>query len=136
MDKYEIIEKLAKSISGKQPKIWCDDDSFDALDEGFDYTSDVFGTWDDTYEFVKQCNGTSVVAWCWDNDFPSVEELGKELPQLIQAEGKNVYHKGTADVWQWETTYHGIDCKVLKFRTAENNYGWDYYLFWYLVSFE
>lgn len=136
MDKCKVIEKLAESIRGKQPKIWCDDDSFDALYEGFDYTQDVLGTWDDTCEFIKQCNEMSVVAWCWDNDHPSIEELGKELPKLIQTQGKNVYHKGTSEVWQWETTYQGYDCKVLKFRTAENNNGSDYYLFWYLVAFE
>ena len=136
MDKYEIIEKLATSISGKRPVIWCDDDSFDALDEGFDYTQDDFGAWDDTYEFVKQCNGMSVVAWCWDNDYPPKNELGKELPKLIKGNGNNVYHKGKVDVWRWEASYKGLDCVVLKFHADMGINRENLFDYWYLVAFE
>ena len=136
MEKYDVIEKLAKSIDKEHLKVWCDDDSFDASYEGFEYTQDVFGVWDETYEFVKECNGMSVVAWSWRDDYPTPDKMGKELPKLLQGDGENVYHKGTYNVWEWEANYKGYDCKVLKFRTSENYEGTEYYLFWYLVAFE
>ena len=130
-DFYEAVEELAQSIEGKKPEIWCDDNSFDALDNGFHYMQDDLGTWDDTFEYVRELNGLSVVAFCWEEE-PKKEDLGTILPVLTKEDPEHLYHKGTNDVFRWKTSFEGYKCKIIKCRTIENYK----YSYWFIVGFE
>lgn len=133
MDKADKICEIAQACT-QEPHIW--DDNF-YVENYFEHWQDATGEWEDTLDVIEEeVDDYAVLGW---STRTSLEDTQKLLPQIVKDfmannEKKTPYYKqGRYYLNLWERKIDGFTYKVLEFPLHDNDDGWDYVKYWYLL---